>query len=139
MSEQDGLDPAERELEFALQSLAPAPVRIDPVAAAFQAGHQSARRQLFAWQSATVGLLLAGIALWVASFEPSAVTQTPIRSPNNVVRRDPTPPQWQAPQSVVMLQTAMQDEGLEGLPPTHLPRVGPIRTEEILMKLRGET
>ena len=50
MSEHEELNPADREVAEALRSLTPAAVRIDPVAAAFAAGRQSARNQLVRWR-----------------------------------------------------------------------------------------
>ena len=65
MSEMDELSSAERELEAALHSLAPASADVDLVPAAFEAGRRSARRQLRWWQSAAIALLVVSTAAWL--------------------------------------------------------------------------
>ena len=65
MSALDELSPEDREMEAALRSLAPASAEIDPVAAAFEGGRRSARRQLRLWQSAAITLLVVSTAAWL--------------------------------------------------------------------------
>ena len=61
MSDQDELNPAERELEAALKSLTPRAARLDPVAAAYSAGQRSARREVRGWRVATAAMALVAL------------------------------------------------------------------------------
>ena len=49
-----GLNPAQREVEGALRSLAPASARVDPVAAAFDAGRRSTRGRVRVWRAGRI-------------------------------------------------------------------------------------
>src|SRR5438477_10615615 len=71
MPEPEGLTPAQRELESALKSLAPAMARVDPVAAAFIAGRRSSQFQVHVWRAAAAIILLIGAV---------AVLMPPMRS-----------------------------------------------------------
>jgi hypothetical protein len=127
MPEQDGLNPAERELEEALRSLAPVAARIDSVSAAFEAGRRSTRRQVHLWRAATAAALLIGVGSWLIPIGPSYETSV------QIVDSGATPlVQPLAAQSVTMLQAAYRNEGLAGLPPTQLPTVGSGRLGDML-------
>jgi hypothetical protein len=127
MSEQDGLNPAERELEEALKSIAPAAARIDTIGAAFEAGRRSVRSQLQLWRAATAAALLIGVGSWFvplgSGFRPGApvIAQRPASFAHPL-----------AAQSVLMLQAAVREHGLAGLPPTRLPVVGSGRPSDLL-------
>jgi hypothetical protein len=75
--EDDGLSPAQRELESALRSLSPAPRDVDPIAAAYEAGRRSLRWHVHAWQSAAALVLIALGATWLMSSLPSVDQPTP--------------------------------------------------------------
>ncbi len=127
MPEQDGLNPAERELEEALKSLAPAAARIDPIGAAFEAGRRSVRSQVRVWRAATAAAILIGIGSWVLSVGPGIGTHVPV-----VAITVPSISQPLPPQSLFMLQAAYRDKGLAGLPATNLPPVGATRSADLL-------
>ena len=66
MSPQDELTPAEREFELALKSLTPTPARVDPAAAAFEAGRRQARRRRWGWQAAAAAVAgMAAVSAWL--------------------------------------------------------------------------
>jgi hypothetical protein len=127
MSEQDGLNPAERELEEALKSLAPAAARIDPVSAAFEAGRRSVRTQLHVWRMATAAALMIGAGSWLIPIGAGIENRTPVVA----VAATPMAPAL-APQSVFVLQAAMREHGVAGLPATRLPDVGSGRASDVL-------
>ena len=77
MQEQQGLTPAQQELEGALKSLIPASGQIDPIAAAFGAGRAAARRQIRAWQSVTGLLLLVAAGSWLLPVSHPAASPSP--------------------------------------------------------------
>jgi hypothetical protein len=121
MLENEPMNPADRELESTLRSLAPASKGVNPIAAAFAAGERAGHRSVRRWQSATALVLLLGIAL---QFRPG-------RSVHNVSPRDsggmvavthvqPSPAQALSDQSVFMLQRAFGEKGVEALPTIRL-------------------
>jgi hypothetical protein len=125
-----GLNPAQREVEGALRSLAPAPARVDPVAAAFNAGRRSAGRQVHLWRSAAAFLLLLSAGSWLVPLSrkgSSGVTPPePAGSLAVIPTRSqvpPTPAQPLPEESLIMLQQAVRDKGLDGLPAPRLPAV----------------
>lgn len=129
MSEQDRLNPAERELEEALRSLAPTAAHVDPIGAAFEAGRRSTRRQVRLWRSATAASLVVLAVASVIPTGPVGVTRAPIiaehaapTSPHAIrpvsFAREPV-----AEHSLVMLQAAIREHGVSGLPATELPIV----------------
>jgi hypothetical protein len=131
--EQDNLSPADRELEAALKSLAPSHAsRIDPVAAAFTAGSRAAQRQIRMWQSAVAAVLIVSIGSWLFPLDRDRTA--PATAPERVVMSSSTPappPNALARQSVVMLQHAMREKGVDGLPATELPTVRNLRISEL--------
>ena len=127
MQEPHGLDPAERELEDALRTLSPASVRIEPVAAAFAAGRQSARRQTQLWRSIAAVASLIGVGVLLLqgrtndrdTFQQSAVVASQVATA--------------APaQSLVMLQHTVRHQGVDALPQTPIPVVRTIRVHDVL-------
>jgi hypothetical protein len=132
MSEQDGLNPAEQELEEALKSLAPAAARIDPVSAAFEAGRRSVRTQLHVWRMATAAALLIGVG---GLMLPRHVGVGPNIQSGMQVAVHRSAPELAPPlaaQSVFRLQAAVREHGIAGLPPTRLPAVGSGRPSDVL-------
>jgi hypothetical protein len=127
MSEEIGLNPAERELEEALQSLAPAAARIDPIAAAYEAGRRSMRRQLQLWRAAAAAVVFAGVGSWLVPFAHREITNEPL-----VAQQSPSFAQPLAAQSVLMLSAAVREHGIAGLPATRLPVVSSTRPSDLL-------
>ena len=132
MQEQDGIRPGHRELELALKSVVPAVARVDPVAAAFAAGRRSARPRVHFWQAAAVLALAIGIgsrfipAGREAIFDPSSV------GPGLAIRHTPPAAEPISDQSLLMLQRAVQKNGLDGLPRAHVGRAKVIHTGDVL-------
>ena len=134
---EDDLTPADRELETALRSVAPTGATIDPVAAAFSAGQTAARTDGRRWRSAAMILLVVSAASWLrpalqdrgdggpreASIEMKSTTLV-------VADRSVTPPF--APQTILMLQQAVNDRGLSALPASELPTVRATRAADAL-------
>jgi hypothetical protein len=131
MSEHDELNPADQEVVDALRSLKPAAVRIEPVAAAFAAGRQSAQSQLVRWRALAATLLVAGTAAWLwpagdnwtraDSAEPSLTSHVADSSFTDAHA-----------QSLVSLQFAMYRNGIQAMPATSIPRAGSIRVSDRL-------
>jgi hypothetical protein len=127
MSEQhNNLSPADRELEAALKSLAPAAaLGIDAIAAAFVAGQRAKRREIFAWRCATAATLFVVGALL------ATLTST-LHSPGGqfsehgtgslAAYREPVAAPYTAPQqSVLILNETVRQRGIEGLPAPRFP------------------
>ncbi|HEY4232319.1 MAG TPA: hypothetical protein VGM76_02750 [Lacipirellulaceae bacterium] len=137
MSEQDELNPAERELEAALRSLTPATVRIDPVAAAFAAGERTARRQLRQWQSATAALVVISACAWFVPVQRGTIFGRHIEAPAPIADSVAVV-QPHSEQSLLKLRQAIWEKGDDGLPAVELPLVTPLRANEMLSTQRGE-
>ena len=122
---QDELNSADRELEAALKSLAPAAARIDPVAAAFAAGQRSGRRQLRVWQAAAAALLLVGAGAWLvpAAHQPASPRGVPDSA---VALHDAIPTRVTTDQSLILLRAAVAEHGLDALPRVELPATEPM-------------
>ena len=133
MQEQQGLNPAQRELEGALKSLMPAAGQIDPIAAAFGAGRAAAQRQIRTWQSATGLLLLIAAGSWLFPASRRAVSPSPSfpGSTLAVTSQNPHPQPW-SDQSVLMLQNTMWKNGIDALPSPDLPNVSPMHPDASL-------
>lgn len=125
MLEHDSIDPADRELESTLRSLAPTSRSVNPIAAAFAAGERAGYRSIRRWQSATALVLLLGIA---AQWRPSrsAIDPSP-RYGSGTLAVNPSsgPAQALSDQSVFMLQRSFGASGAEALPTI---RLAPIRS-----------
>jgi hypothetical protein len=131
MQEHDELNPAEEEVVEALRSVAPRAVRIDPLAAAFAAGRQSAENQLVRWRALAATLLVAGSAAWLW---PAGEHGTDANRPQPTfashfsdIRLSDT-----HAQSLVALQHAVYRNGIQSLPATDIPRAGSIRVGDRL-------
>jgi hypothetical protein len=130
MSEQDGLSPAERELEAALRSLAPA--------AAFEAGRRSTRRQVRRWQLAAAAMLLVTAGMWwaPAGHDSFATTTDKLSVPLAESVRGTQP---RAEQSLLMLRQAVWEKGVDGLPAVPLPPASSTRASELTSIHQGES
>jgi hypothetical protein len=137
MSEQDGLNPAERELEGALRRLAPAAARIDPVAAAFEAGRRSTRGRVRLWQSIAAAMVIVTVGTWLIPLRTIKlggrleVASTPTAEGFPAAR----PP---SDQSLLMLRQAVWERGVDGLPAVALPPTMS-RENKVLSIQRGES
>lgn len=134
--DQDGgsLSPAQRELEAALQSLSPAASDVDAIAAAYEAGRRSMRWRLHAWQSAAALVLIAAGATWLTSSLPpiDRATPAPIASgPRLLVVQTTAPVASPSQASLLTLQQAVSERGLDGLPALPLPTVPALRSAEM--------
>ena len=128
--EDDGLMPGQRELEAALQSVVPTTARVDPVAAAFEAGKRSARRGLW-WRSAAVLLLLA-TGIWLTPMRRGAVdTQPDLSGQTMATGTSPAPAGPLPDQSLLMLDAAVRAGGADRLPDTPLPSVRAFRADDV--------
>jgi hypothetical protein len=137
MSDQVELNPAERELEGALKSLAPRAARLNPVAAAYSAGQLSARREVQRWRVATVGMALLGAVTWLLPVGQSLLGEKQVGGPVAVAvsaERRPV-----SEQSMVMLQKAVWEKGVDGLIPVQLAPTKVIHIEEINSTHKGES
>jgi hypothetical protein len=114
------MNPADRELEMALQSVAPSTARIDAVAAAFAAGRQSGRRQTRLWQGAASVALLLAVGSWMLPAKPAIQPPGGIVAQSVIVKNETRP---LPTQSLLILEDAMRRNGLDGLTSPNLPDV----------------
>jgi hypothetical protein len=129
--EDDGLIAGDSGFESALKSVMPIAAKVDPIAAAFAAGRRSSQRTLRAWQSAAAAMFLLAGGSWAMRF-----ATVPPRTSSAVVAELPatSAPRTQAPgeQTLIMLQRAVDDRGIDGLPASPLPSVRPIQMNGML-------
>jgi hypothetical protein len=129
--EHEHLNADDAGLESALKSLTPRRAAVDPISAAFAAGRRSSQRTLRAWQSAAAAMLLLAGGSWAMR-----LTTAPSRtSPAVVVELPATSmPRAQAlgDQTLIMLQRAVDDSGIDGLPASPLPSVRPLHANDML-------
>jgi hypothetical protein len=140
MQEQDGLNPAERELESALKSVTPAAIGVDCVAAGFAAGARSMRREVRVWRSAAVLILALGAGSWLIPIGRERVAQPLERGSASVARA--THPQRSeplSPQSVLALGAAVRKNGLDALPAAYLPAAETIRARDFNLTSPGDS
>ena len=128
----DDLTPAERELEGALKSLSPKrPAGIDPIAAAFAAGRRSARTQVRLWQSAAAAVLMIAVGSWlIPPGQPRTVMVSTARPETVAVVTSAPMSLPPSGQSMLMLQQAVRERGVEGLPETELPTIRHLRVAD---------
>jgi hypothetical protein len=129
MSHEDGLNPAERELEEALRSLAPTPARIDPIAAAFRAGAQSAQHKTRVWQFLAAIVTIALIGSWMIpmpnrSMPGNQFVESPVSNAPQVL------PAMDA-RSVMAMQEAVRDRGISALPKAEVPAIRPFDAKDM--------
>ncbi len=121
MREENPLSSELQELEDALsRSMKPAATSIDSVAAAYGAGHNAARREVRNWRAATIAMFAIGAAGWLIparSAAPRPATMTTV-----VVNDSPRP----SATSLVVLQRAIMENGLDDLPEAQLPAASSI-------------
>ena len=127
MQEPDELNSADRQLEETLKSFTPSKARVDVVGAAYEAGRRSVRRQLRLWRAATAALLLIG----------AGVVLFPIEGPRSnvpiaIARPSPVVSQRLAAQSVISLEAAIREHGVEGLPANGFADVGRLQLPDLL-------
>lgn len=125
MSHENDLNPADRELEAALRSLSPASARVDPIAAAFRAGENSARRATRAWQSLAAVVTVALIGSWMI---PSPRNS---KLPALVDSTTPIAVETVNPQSVLVMQQAVGAGGIDALPRTLVPPSRALEAKDI--------
>ena len=130
MPNENGLTPAEMELEAALGSLQPVTVAIERDRLMYRAGQSSARRRNLAWPILSVALaLMLGVSLL---HQPEPQTQTveveklvyvtkpatPTQSALHVATQggQPDPYQLEAQANYVKLRDKVLTEGLDALP-----------------------
>lgn len=133
MPDENEMTPANLEMEAALGTLVPsgrAASRVDPIAAAFEAGKRSQRGRVHRWQTFAGLILLIGIAPWLIPnsnrHEPSAgrmeIGPIALNAPaTSLPKHEPL-----SDQSLLALETVIREKGVAGLPPARLPRVGPL-------------
>jgi hypothetical protein len=99
-------------------------MRVDPVAAAFAAGRRSARGQVRVWRSAAVVMFLVGAGTRVVPLSGGgAGTSREAVAPTVVVRdRSPgMPAEPLSEQSLFVVQQAVVERGIDGLPAPRPP------------------
>ena len=124
MREEDDL----REFESALRTLRPLTGGVSPVGAAFSAGRRAGRRSIRRWQGAAALALALGTAAHLPRSQrvPDGPTAQPL-----VRSSEPTAPAWSS-QSLQALQHAVQQRGIDSLPPAPLSPARAVRADEIL-------
>jgi hypothetical protein len=137
MSDQNELNPAERELEAALKSLTPRAARLDPVAAAYSAGQRSARREVRRWRVATGAMALLGAGTWLLPAGQNLLTEKQAGAPVVVAVSQEVGPVSE--QSMVMLQKAVWEKGVDGLTPVQLSPTKVMHIDEINSTHKGES
>jgi hypothetical protein len=137
MSDQDELNPAERELEAALKSLTPRATRLDPAAAAYSAGHLSARREVRRWRVATAAMALLGAGTWLFPVGQNFWNEKQARVPVVVAVSPEMRPVSE--QSMVMLQRVVWEKGVDGLAPVQPAPTKNIHIDEIFSTHKGKS
>jgi hypothetical protein len=137
MSEQDELNPAERELEAALKSLTPRATRLDPVAAAYSAGQLSARREVRRWRVATAAMALVGAGAWLFPVGQNLLGERQVSVPVVVAVSPEIRPVSE--QSIVMLQKAVWEKGVDGLAPVQPAPIKVMHIDEINSTNKGKS
>ncbi|HZZ42915.1 MAG TPA: hypothetical protein VFE58_08245 [Tepidisphaeraceae bacterium] len=121
MPEQNNdLNSSDLEFEQALRSIHPAIAHLSPIDASFLAGRRSARFQLHLWQSTAAIILFLGIGSHLLPSKPATLPTS--FTPAIYSNPDLSPlVQPLSVHSVLMLEQAVQKNGLAGLSPTSLP------------------
>jgi hypothetical protein len=126
----DGLSDPDHELEGMLRSLMPAAARIDPLAAAFDAGRNSQRRRVWAWRSAAALMLVVGVAGWLLPLRRHVSSPPPNFSAVIPISTRPVTPL--PDHSLLMIQQAVRDGGVDALPEAQLPAIRLINARDLL-------
>jgi len=126
MQEQNGLNPAQRELEAALEAMIPTITRADPIAAAFTAGTKLGRRRARFWQTVTAITLAVGIGIHFAPITHNYVpaSSSEVHGTTALLQPPSAPTRRWLDQSLLMLQKAVDNSGVDALP---APRPAPVR------------
>jgi hypothetical protein len=125
-----GLSEDDRELEGMLRSLAPRSAQMNPLAAAFDAGRISQQSRVRAWRSVAVLMLLVGAAGWVLQL-PHQINSSSRNGSVVMVRA--TPPVSPLPDhSLLMIQQAVGERGVDALPASELPNVRSVSPRDLL-------
>lgn len=119
---------ADRELERALRTIAPAAARIDSISAAFNAGSRSNRRKLRAWQGISAATMLLAIAGWSLPIQQHGTSN---HQQSSFVRVSQPSPASPSPQSLWRLQQTVEEHGIDALPLTSIPPAKPMRPDQI--------
>jgi hypothetical protein len=140
MPDQDEMTPADQDLEAALRDLAPAGAgssRIDPIAAAFDAGARSQRGRVRHWRIIAGLMLVIGVGSWLI---PAGSMRSPSRGggqsgsmafvPQSVSESSKAAPLRLSDQSLLALEHVVRKQGVGGLRPARLPRVRPLERDE---------
>jgi hypothetical protein len=136
MSDQNELNPAERELEAALRSLTPTASRLDPIAAAYCAGQRSARGEVRRWRVATAAAVLLGAGTWLLPVGQNLFADKQVRVPvMAVISPDMRPPD----QSMIVLRKIVWEKGVDGLAPVQLAPTKAMHINEIVPTHKGES
>jgi hypothetical protein len=125
MSDENDLNPADRELEEALRSLAPANARIDPIAAAFVAGAKSTQHKARAWQSVAAIMAVALIGSWMIPL--------PVRTRPGIIQVTSMPIAEKPvnPQSVLAIERTIGTGGIDALPRALVPASRALEEKDI--------
>ena len=120
--QEDGLNPEQRELERVLRSLSPTSARLDPIAAAFEAGRKVRQRQTRAWVSACVMLFLVQCAslVWMR-FNNVAPWSRPVEQASIPRQLQPASAPAHPMPTLLLLENVVDKQGLDRLPTTDLP------------------
>ena len=137
MSDQDELNPADRELEAALKSLTPRATRLDPVAAAYSAGQRSARSEVRRWRAVAAAAILVGAGTWLVPATQNWVDGGQRQYPALLAATPEIPPVPE--QSMAMLRKTVWEKGVDGLTPVQLSPTKAIHIDEVLSKDKGKS
>src|SRR5262245_61787134 len=135
MSDQDELNPADRELEAALKSLTPRATRLDPVAAAYSAGQRSARSEVRRWRSVAAVAILVGAGTWLSPVTQNWLDGGQRQYPELLATTPDIRPVSE--QSMAMLRKTVWEKGVDGLTPVQLSPAKAIHIDEVLSKDKG--
>jgi hypothetical protein len=137
MSDQDELNPAERELEAALRSLTPTATRLDPISAAYSAGRRSARSEVRRWRFATAAVALLGAGTWLLPVGQNLSGEKQVHVP---VIAALSPEMRPVPdQSMIVLRKIVWEKGVDGLAPVRLAPTKTMHINEIIPTHKGES
>jgi hypothetical protein len=137
MSDQDELNPAERELEAALRLLTPTATRLDPIAAAYSAGQRSARSEVRRWRVATATVALLGAGTWLL---PAGRNLSGEKQVYMAVVAAVSPEMRPVPdQSMIVLRKIVWEKGVDGLAPVQLAPTKAMHINEIIRTHKGDS
>jgi hypothetical protein len=117
------------ELERALVRLTPAPAAADPVAAAYAAGRAAGRRGANRWRAACLAMVLVAVGsrFWPAPPGRIEPRRAAVVTDDRVADRPPFEMAMR-PTEIILVEQAILDRGLDGLPPAPRRAVFPDRS-----------